>query len=91
MRKRYKIPRTFDRKYKGLGLSLCSVLNNEVTNIFYIKDIIFEFSTNFDRDCSKNPIEEVVNDDRIIPYIRFLQLTGDVYIGVCGCWEFHSR
>ena len=86
----YKIPRTLERKYQGFGLALCSVMNNEVTNFIYIRNIISGYDTNYDIDYSKNPIEEVVNDDRIVPHIRFLQITGEVSIGVCACWEFHE-
>jgi hypothetical protein len=39
-------------------------------------------------DDEQAGLRAALADDRIGPTVRLLQSTGEVFVGMCSCWEF---
>ncbi len=79
----FKIPVTLSDKYKGAGPALAAATDDgQLVDLIYIRDVIHDFSGEV------SDIESAINDQRIGPSVRYLQLLGNVHVGMCSCWEF---
>lgn len=78
----FKIPDTLEFKYHGAGIALASVTGGRIINIVYVRDVLPDFSG------EQEDIPAALDDERIGPTMRLLQSTGEVFVGVCSCWEF---
>lgn len=83
MNQLFKIPEALADKYHGAGHALASVTGGKIVNLIYLHDIIVDFDG---LDISGLP--EVLNDPRLAPAVRMLQSTGEVFFGMCSCYEF---
>lgn len=79
----FKIPYALESKYHGSGIALASVTGGAIVNFVYIRDVIDEFD-----DSDRAALPSALNDDRLGPTVRLLQSTGEVFVGMCSCWEF---
>jgi hypothetical protein len=80
----FKIPESLEAKYHGCGIALASVTGGTIINFVYIRDVIEEFDDDDDHATLRN----VLDDARLGPTVRLLQSTGEVFVGMCSCWEF---
>lgn len=78
----FKIPDALEIKYHGCGIALASVTGGQIVNLVYLQDALPDFSG------EQNDLPSALNDDRIAPTVRLLQSTGEVFVGMCSCWEF---
>ena len=83
MNQLFKIPEALADKYHGAGHALASVTGGQMINLIYLSDVIDDFDGS---DISGLP--EVLNDPRLAPAVRLLQSTGEVFFGMCSCYEF---
>lgn len=51
-------------------------------NLIYLRDVIEEF------DEDQASVKTALNDSRMGASVRLLQSTGEVFAGMCSCWEF---
>lgn len=80
----FKIDGPLADKYHGCGYALAAVLNGQLVDIKYLDDI-------FIFDCGSIDAKEVptlLNDQRLGPTVRYLQSLGEVFVGMCSCYEF---
>lgn len=78
----FKIPESLEGKYHGCGYAMASVTGGQVVNLIYLRDVIEEF------DDDQASVTVALNDARIGASVRMLQATGEVFAGMCSCWEF---
>jgi hypothetical protein len=78
----FKIPDALEAKYHGCGIALASVTGGQIINLVYLRDVLEEF------DDDQAGLRTALNDDRLGPTVRILQSTGEVFVGMCSCWEF---
>ncbi|OGS91742.1 MAG: hypothetical protein A2061_01145 [Gallionellales bacterium GWA2_59_43] len=78
-----KIPDALESKYHGCGIAIASVTGGQIVNLVYLRDVLEEFD---DEDGAALPA--LLDDARLGPTVRLLQSTGDVFVGMCSCWEF---
>lgn len=78
----FKIPESLQSKYHGCGIALASVTGGQIINLAYLRDVLEEF------DDDQASLPAVLNDARLGPTVRLLQSTGEVFVGMCSCWEF---
>lgn len=78
----FKIPESMEDKYHGCGIALASVTGGIIVNLVYLRDVLDDF------DDDQSSLREALNDDRLGPTVRLLQSTGEVFVGMCSCWEF---
>lgn len=78
----FKIPESLEAKYHGCGIALASVTGGQIINLAYLRDVLEEF------DDDQASLPAVLNDARLGPTVRLLQSTGEVFVGMCSCWEF---
>lgn len=76
----YKINDTLASKYHGSGHALVAVTGGQVVDLVYLKDVLPDFEP--DR------LQTAINDERLAPTVRRLQVLGDLSIGMLSCWEF---
>lgn len=78
----FKIPDALEAKYHGCGIALVSVTGGAIINLVYLRDVLEEF------DDDQAGLHTALADDRLGPTVRLLQSTGEVFVGMCSCWEF---
>jgi len=78
----FKIPDALEAKYHGCGIALASVTGGQLVNLVYLNDVLDDFSG------EQADIQTALDDERIGPTVRLLQSTGEVFVGMCSCWEF---
>ncbi len=78
----FKIPDALESKYHGCGIALASVTGGQIVNLVYLRDALDDFSG------KQEDLPAALNDDRLGPTVRLLQSTGEVFVGMCSCWEF---
>lgn len=78
----FKIPDALEAKYHGCGIALASVTGGVIVNLVYLGDVLEDFSG------EQDDLPAVLNDERLGPTVRLLQSTGEVFVGMCSCWEF---
>lgn len=78
----FKIPDAIADKYDGCGYAMASVTGGQIVNLIYLRDILPEF------DDERESLAEAIDDERTGQAVRLLQATGEVYAGICSCWEF---
>ena len=81
----FKIPEALERKYHGGGYALCSVTGGQIVDLVCIRAVIEEFDD--DGEDAKS-ILAALGDERLAHSVRMLQSTGEVFAGMCSCWEF---
>lgn len=79
----FKIPESLLDKYHGCGIAMASVTGGIIINLVYLHDVIVEFD-----DEDRDALPAALNDDRLGPTVRLLQSTGEVFVGMCSCFEF---
>lgn len=78
----FKIPDALEAKYHGSGIALASVTSGIIVNLVYLSDVLDDFSG------EQDDIPAALEDVRLAPTVRLLQSTGEVFVGMCSCWEF---
>ena len=79
----FNIPYTLSEKYHGTGHALASVTGGQIVDLIYLRDIIENFDSGEFIDFPK-----ILNDSRLSESVQLLQATGEVYVGMCSCYEF---
>lgn len=79
----FKIPDSLESKYHGAGHAICAVTGGQIIDLVYIRDILEDYD-----EEDKSALRNAINDERIGPTVRNLQALGEVFVGMCSCWEF---
>jgi hypothetical protein len=80
----FKIPESMSDKYHGAGHAIVSVTGGQVVNLVYLSDVIKDY----DDEDGFDAFAAALDDERLGPSVRLLQSTGEVFAGMCSCWEF---
>lgn len=80
----FKIPDALENKYHGAGHALAAVANGSIVDFAYVADILPEYGG----DDGLAGLKKAVTDERLGPTVRYLQTLGELYVGMCSCWEF---
>lgn len=78
----FNIGKTLD--YQGYGFALAAVTGGQIVGLTYLRDALPYF------DDAEGPTAaaDAINDPRIGPTVRELSARGEVFVGMCSCWEF---
>lgn len=79
----YKIGDEIAHKYCGAGHALAAVTGGEVVGLVYLRDAL----PDYDDGDGVARLANTLNDDRLGPTVRELQALGEVFVGMCSCWE----
>ena len=77
----YKIPEALAGKYHGAGYALASITGGQLIDLIYLGSVLDDFDPDAD-------LAAAIDDPRLAPAVRRLQVSGEVSIGMCSCWEF---
>lgn len=80
----FKIGDALADKYRGAGHALAAVTGGQVVGLVYVRDVL----PNYDEEDGLAALAQAINEDRIGPTVRELQALGELYAGMCSCWEF---
>ena len=79
----FPIPDALAPKYHGAGHALAAVTGGQIVDLVYVEDVL----PDYDPDAS-GALAAAINDDRLAPTVRRLQVLGAVSVGMCSAWEF---
>ena len=80
----FKIGDALAEKYRGAGHALAAVTGGQVVDLRYLRDSL----PDYDDGEGVARLANALNDDRLGPTVRELQALGEVFVGMCSCWEF---
>lgn len=78
----FKITENLYDKYHGMGYAIGAAVDGKLIDFKYLRDIDDQFDDEFDS------VSNFVEDDKVGPTVRYMQSLGDVYVGMCSCYEF---
>ena len=70
-------------KYHGCGHAIAAVANGRVVDFVYVGDVLPDYD-----DEDPGALENAVQDDRLGPTIDRLKPQGEIFAGMCSCYEF---
>jgi len=79
----FKVEGAIAEQYHGCGYALAAVTGGEIIALVYLRDVLEEFD---DEDAES--VQAVINDERLGPTVRYLSGLGEVFVGMCSCYEF---
>lgn len=80
----FKIGAPIADKYHGAGIALAAVTGDQVVGLIYLRDAL----PDFDECAGIAAAADAINDPRIAPTVRELSARGEIFVGMCSCWEF---
>jgi predicted ATPase len=72
-----------DSKYRGAGHGIAAVVGNQVVDLVYLRDVLPELD---EEDAAA--VQAALADDRLAPKVREMSVLGELFIGMCSCYEF---
>ena len=72
-----------ETKYRGAGHGIAAVAGNEVVDLVYLRDVLPELD---EEDASA--VHATLADDRLVPKVREMSALGELFVGMCSCYEF---
>ena len=78
----FKVPDTLAHKYRGAGCALAAITGNQLIDIKYLRDIFP------DTEVDASTVRELLDSPMIAPFVRELQMLGEVSVGMLSAWEF---
>ncbi len=79
----FKIPEPLYPKYHGCGYALAAAAGGQLVDLVYLRDVLGEFD-----DDDGDSVRACLDDARLGPTIRLLSGYGEVFVGMCSCYEF---
>jgi len=79
----FKVPDAMADKYHGAGYALAAAAGGQLIDLVYLADLL----PDLDEDDIM-AVQAAVTDERIGPTVRYLSGLGEVFVGMCSCWEF---
>lgn len=72
-----------EAKYKGMGYAIGAAVNGQLIDFVYLRDT-------FDIDDleTEAQVQALLRRPEIGPVVRHMQALGEVYVGMCSCYEF---
>lgn len=80
----FKVGDSLAEKYNGAGHALAAVTGGQVVDLRYLRDVL----PDYDESDGVARLANALNDDRLGSTVRELQALGEVFVGMCSCWEF---
>lgn len=80
----FKIGEPVESKYQGSGVAMAAVTGGQVVGLVYLRDAL----PDFDEAGGLAAAADAINDPRIGPAVRELSALGELFVGMCSCWEF---
>ena len=72
-----------ESKYQGSGVAIGAVYGGQLIDIIYLRDVF----PDLDEEDEK-AVQAALNDQSIAPTVRKMQALGEVFVGMCSCYEF---
>ncbi len=80
----FKINPALHYRYHGAGIAIGAATGGELVDFRYLRDVFPELDENDeDQVCAC-----LVDEARLGPTIREMQALGEVFVGMCQCYEF---
>lgn len=79
----YKITGGITEKYDGCGYALAAVAGGHIVGLVYLRKVIEDID-----EEDEGSLYAVLGDDRLGPTVRELSSLGEVFVGMCSCYEF---
>lgn len=79
----FKIEGAMTEKYHGCGQALAAVTGGQIVGLVYIRDVIEDVD-----EEDEDSIRAALVDERMGPTVRMLSALGEVFVGMCSCYEF---
>jgi hypothetical protein len=70
-------------KYRGAGHAIAAIGSNQVIDLVYLRDLM----PNLDED-DPAAVQAALQDARLVPKVREMSALGELYMGMCSCYEF---
>lgn len=80
----FKIGAALADKYQGAGHALAAVTGGQVVGLVYVRDAL----PDYDEADGLSALALAINEEALGPTVRELQALGELYAGMCSCWEF---
>lgn len=84
----FKIPEALAHKYQGAGYAIGAALNGQLIDFAYLRDVLPGFDGDYADSGGEALAAKAITDTRIGPTVREMQMRGEVFVGMCSCWEF---
>lgn len=76
-------------KYKGAGYAIAAVVNGQLVDFQYLRDVLPDFEGDSTEDGNGIDLARAAIDDaRLGPVVRQLQSLGDIFLGMCSGYTF---
>ena len=74
---------TLEAKYHGMGYAIGAAVDGQLIDFAYLRDT-------FDIDDLEDEahVLELLKRPEIGPVVRHMQSLGEVYVGMCSCYDF---
>jgi hypothetical protein len=79
----YKIEGAVADKYHGCGQALAAVAGGQLVDIVYLRDVIDEID-----EEDETSVRQALDSEELGPTVRYLSAIGEVFVGMCSCYEF---
>lgn len=79
----FKIEGPVADKYHGCGQALAAVTGGKIVDLVYLRDVIEDVD-----EESEASVRQALNSEKIGPTVRYLSGLGEVFVGMCSCYEF---
>jgi hypothetical protein len=80
----FKIGDAIANQYRGCGHAIAAVANGEVVALRYLWELIPDYPA----DATAVDFQEAMNDPMVGSATREIRDKGDIYAGMCSCYEF---
>lgn len=78
-----------EAKYQGMGYALAAVVGGEIVDFKYLREALLDFEGDYTEEGDGWALAaQAIHDPRLGPTVRHLQAIGEVFVGMCSCYEF---
>jgi len=79
----FKIPESLYGKYHGCGHALAAVTGGQIVDFEYLEALLPDLDIE-----DEEQVRSALGDPTIGPTVRYLSGLGEVFVGMCSCYEF---
>ncbi len=78
-----------EAQYRGAGYALVAVADGGLVRLTYLREVLPDFEGDYTESGDGRELAaQAVHDPRLAPTMRELQALGEVFFGLCSCYEF---
>ena len=79
----FKIEEPLHHKYHGCGPAIGAATGGKLIDFVYLRDVFPDLE-----EDDHDKVMECLNHDHMGPTVRHMQALGEVFVGMCSCYEF---